>query len=148
MSQWLELFRTLGQALAELATAELAALKEELARNGKTLAVALGLFAAAAAVGFWLIALILYTAIQVLAVWLPLWGASAVVTGVFVILVAVLALVGAAKLKKLESPGATFGRRWSDHRAWWDRRLLAEAPPPPALGEGSAAEDEAGGGSP
>lgn len=147
MNQWLEMFRAIGQSLAELAAAELAALKEELARNGKTLGVALGLFAAAAAIGFWLIALLLYTAIQVLAIWLPMWGASLTVTGVFVIVVAVLALIGVAKLKKLESPAATVGRRWSDHRRWWDRRLLAETPPPAALAAGAEAGDdgEAGG---
>lgn len=149
MNQWLELFRALGQALADLAAAELAALKEELARNGKTLAVALGLFAAAAALGFWLIALLLYTVIQILAIWLPLWGASLTVTVAFVIVMAVLALIGVAKLKKLESPAATVGRRWSDHRGWWDRRLLAETPPPAALAGGAAAgDDEGAGGTP
>lgn len=134
MSQWLELFRALGQSLADLAAAEIAALKEELAKNGRTLALALALFGAAAMTGFWLIALVLFTLIQVLAIWLPMWGASAVVTGFFLLVVAALALFGARKLKKLESPGATVGRRWSDHRRWWDRHLLAETPAPGALG--------------
>lgn len=148
MNQWLDLFRALGQALADLAAAELAALKEELARNGKTLGVALGLFAAAAAIGFWLIALVLYTAIQVLAIWMPLWGASAVVTGFFFLLVAALALIGALKLKKLESPAATIGRRWDGHRQWWDRRLLAETPPPGELGSEAGHGHDPYGGTP
>lgn len=142
MRQWLELFRALGQSLADLARAELAALQAELARNGRTLALALALFGAAAAAGFWLIALLLYTAIQVLALWLPMWGASLTVTGICALAVAVLALLGWVKLRRLESPAATIGRRWQDHREWWDRRLLAESPPPPELpARGSAPEE-------
>ena len=133
MGEWLELLRALGQSLADLAKAELAALRAELERNGKTLAIALGLFGAAAAVGFWLVALVIYTVIHVLAIWLPLWGASLVVTGLFALLLATLALVGWSKLRRLESPAATFGRRWQDHREWLDRRLLAQTPPPPGL---------------
>jgi hypothetical protein len=139
LNQWLDLFRALGQSLADLAAAEIAALKEELARNGRTLGLALALFGAAAVIGVWLIALVLFTLIQVLAIWLPMWGASAVVTGVFLIVVTVLALVGAMKLKKLESPAATVGRRWSGHRRWWDRHLLADTPAPAVLG--AAADD-------
>jgi hypothetical protein len=133
VGEWLELLRALGQSLADLAKAELAALQAELARNGRTLALALGLFGAALATGFWLIALLIYTVIQVLAIWLPLWGASLLVTGLFALLVATLALVGWLKLRRLESPAATFGRRWQGHRDWWDRRLLAESPPPAGL---------------
>jgi len=129
MRPWVELFRALGQSLADLARAELAALQAELARNGRTLALALGLFGAAAVVGFWLIALVIYTLIQVLALWLPEWGASAVVTGIFALAAAVLALLGRLRLRRLESPAATLGRRWQGHREWWDRRLLAESPP-------------------
>ncbi len=140
MNQWLDLFRALGQSLADLAAAEIAALKEELAKNGRTLGLALGLFGAAAVIGFWLIALVLFTLIQVLAIWLPMWGASAVVTGIFLFVVAGLALFGAMKLKKLESPAATVGRRWSDHRRWWDRNLLAETPAPAALGAAAGAD--------
>ena len=105
---------------------------------------ALGLFGAAAAVGFWLVALILYTLIQVLALWLPQWGAAAVVTGLTALAVAALALIGWSKLKRLESPGATLGRRWQDHREWWDRRLLATpaAVPAAAASELPGSDDE------
>lgn len=133
MGEWLELLRALGQSLADLAKAELAALQAELSRNGKTLAIALGLFGAAMTVGFWLVALVIYTVIQIAAIWLPLWGASLLVTVLFALLVAALAAIGWSKLKRLESPAATFGRRWQDHREWWDRRLLAETPPPAGL---------------
>jgi hypothetical protein len=77
----------------------------------------------------------------VLALWLPPWGASAVVTGICALAVAVLALLGWVKLRRLESPAATIGRRWQDHREWWDRRLLAESPPPELPAPGSAPEE-------
>lgn len=127
MGAWIELFRSLGQALLDLFKAELATLRRELERSGRTLAVALGLFGAAAAVGFWLIGALIYSLIQVVAIWLPLWGASLAVTGLFAVAMAVLALVGVRKLKRIESPAATVGRRWEDHLEWWNDRLLAEA---------------------
>ncbi len=143
MRPWVELFRALGQSLADLARAELAALQAELARNGRTLALALGLLGAAAAVGFWLIALVLFTLVHALAaLGLAMWVASAVVTGICALAVAVLALLGRAKLRRLESPAATIGRRWRDHRGWWDRRLLAESPPAPELAAPEPAEPE------
>jgi len=142
VGEWLELLRALGQSLADLAKAELAALKAELARNGRTLAIALGLSGAALMVVFWLVWLLIYTAVQILAIWLPLWGASLVMVGVLLLLVATLALLGMSKLKRLESPAATAGRRWEDHRDWWDRRLLAETPPPAGLPPPGAPEPE------
>jgi hypothetical protein len=146
MNQWLEIFRALGQSLADLAAAEVAALKEELARNGKTLGLALALFGAAAVIGFWLIALFLYTVIQILAAFLmPLWAASLTVFVAILVLMAVLALIGVVKLKKLESPAVTVGRRWSDHRRWWDRRLLAETSPPAELAGAEGGEEPDGG---
>lgn len=135
MGAWIELFRSLGQALIDLAKAELATLRDELSHSGRTLAIALALFGAAAVVGFWLVGAAIYTLIQVLAIWLPLWGASLLVTGLFALVVAVLALVGAHKLKGIESPMDTAGRRWEDHLAWWNDRLLAETT---ALDEGTA----------
>jgi len=127
MGAWIELFRSLGQSLLDLFKAELATLRRELERSGRTLAVALGLFGAAAAVGFWLIGALIYSLIQVVAIWLPLWGSSLAVTGLFAVAMAVLALVGVRKLKRIESPAATVGRRWEDHLGWWNDRLLAEA---------------------
>lgn len=145
MGQWIELFRALGQSLADLARAELAALQAELERNGRTLAIALALLGGAGVVGFWLVALVLYSLIQVLAIWLPLWGASLIITGLALLVVAVLALIAVSRLKRLEGPAATVGRRWRDHREWWDRRLLAEgttATLPPRHDGGAGDEDE------
>lgn len=138
MGAWLELFRSLGQALIELIKAEVAEVREQVAASGKHLAIAVGLMLAAAMVAFWFFALLIYTAVEVLALWLPRWGAAATVAGVFLVLVLALAGAGYFKLRRLESPTEIFGRQWRDHREWWNRRLLAiddELPPgavPPA----------------
>lgn len=133
LKPWIELFRALGGALFELFRAEAAALKAELEKNGRTLAYALALFAAAAMAGFWLVALVLYTLIQVLEIWLPPWGAALVLTGAVLLVIAGLALVGMRYFKRLESPSASVQRRWQDHSRWWSQQLLAaadeEAPP-------------------
>lgn len=133
MGPRLELFRSLGQALIELVKAELEALGEEFAGAGKKLAVALALLGAAAAFAFWTVAALLYTVVEVIALWLPRWGAAAIVTGVGLLAVGLLALVGIVRLRRLESPARTVGRRLADHREWWNEQLLAGADEGPAL---------------
>ncbi len=132
LGAWIELFRGLGQAYLDLLRAEWAAVRRDLARSGKRLAWAAGLFGAAAAVGFWLVATLIYTLVAVLAIWLPQWGAALVVLGLLVLVVAGLALAGVAHLKRVENPAAVVGRRYEDHLDWWDDRLLAEERQPPA----------------
>lgn len=140
MGAWLELFRSLGQALVDLVKAELAAIGDELAASGKQLGVGLALLAAAAAFGFWTAAVLIYTVIQVIALWLPLWAASAIVTGAFALVVAVLAILGIRRLRRLEGPARTLGRHLQDHREWWNAELLAGADDRPALDGGEEEE--------
>ena len=123
---WIDLFRGLGQSYLDLLAAEWAEVKRQLAASGKSLLWAAGLFGAAAAISFWLVALLLFVLVAVLHVWLPWWGAALVVTGLVLLLVAILAGLGVARLKKVENPMAMVGRRYEDHLDWWDRRLLAE----------------------
>ena len=123
---WIELLRGLGQSVLDLLAAEWAELKRELAASGKNLAIAAGLFGAAAAFGFWLVALLLYLAIQVAAIWWAHWVAALVVTLVVLLIVAVVVLLGLRRLKRFESPGITVSRRADDHLDWWNERLLAE----------------------
>lgn len=147
---WIDLFRDLGAALFALFRAELAALKAELAKNGRTLVIALALFAAAALAGFWLVALIFYTLIRVAELWLPPWGAALAVTGAVLLAIAILALVGLAYLRRFDNPSASFQRRWQDHSDWWSHQLLAAAGEEPAAGRsgdgsaGDSAGDSAG----
>jgi hypothetical protein len=136
MSAWLELFRSLGQALLDLVQAELEAIGDELASSGKQLGVGIALLVAAAAFGFWTAAVAIYTVIRVIAIWLPLWASAAIVTGLFAIVVIVLTILGIARLRRLEGPVRTLGRHLHDHREWWNDHLLAGAEDRRRLEEG------------
>jgi hypothetical protein len=128
MSHWVDLFRSLGQALLDVFKAELAEVGEDLGTAGRHLGVALGLFAAAAAVGFWTLAAFLYFVIQLLArLGLPLWGAAGVVTLVLVLVIALLGWLGYRRLQRVENPVETVRRRLDDHTAWWQERMLTPA---------------------
>lgn len=126
LSPWIDLFRSLGQAYLDLLAAEWAEVKRQLALSGKRLLWSAAFFGAAAAIGFWLVALMLFLLVAVLHVWLPWWGAALAVTLVALLVVAVLGWLGLRKIQKVENPAAVVGRRYEDHLDWWDRRLLAE----------------------
>lgn len=127
---WSETFQAVGSAVLALFKAELEALEAELARSGKNLGIGLGLLAAAAAVGFWTLGVATYFLIQLIAVWLPLWAASLIVTLAFAALVGGLAFAGLRKLRQFENPVTTVRRRVEDHMDWWHERVLGpdEAP--------------------
>jgi hypothetical protein len=147
VGEWIEQLRTLGSALLEVLRAEAAALAGDLRRNGRDLTIGLVLLAAAAGIGFWLLGLLLGTAVAVLAIWLPVWGAALVTTGVFLLVTATLVALGLRRLKRLENPVATINRRLEDHVNWWQSRLLVDQGPPrgPALrGGGTPALDDDG----
>ncbi len=121
---WLELLRELGRAVGDLLRAELAALGEDLTANVRSLATGLALVAAAATVAFWLLGVLTLAAVEVLALWLPRWGATLIVGGVLLILLAVLGLVARGRFRRLETPAATVRRRLGGHTAWWQERVL------------------------
>jgi hypothetical protein len=147
---WSETFRALGAAVLALFKAEIEALERELARSGKNLALGLGLFAAAAALAFWTLGVATYFVIQLLAVWLPLWAASLVVTLLLAAVTGGLVFAGVKKLERFENPLTTARRRLDDHIDWWQSDLLDPAPQrrvPRGRGErrvGGPAGDEGG----
>jgi Putative Actinobacterial Holin-X, holin superfamily III len=125
MQPWIDLFRSLGEALLEVWRAELATLQDDLSRSGRHLGVALGLFGAAVLVLFWTFGLLLFVLISLLHVWLPWWGAALVVLALFLIAIAVLALLGRKRLRQVENPVETVRRRMDSHLDWWQHGLLA-----------------------
>lgn len=123
---WIELVRSLGAALLEVYRAEAAELKDDVRKSSIHLAWAAGLLIGAGMLGFWTLATGIYFVIQVLAVWLPLWGATGVVLLVLVLTLLTLVWLGTRRLKRWESPVETIGRRVRDHRAWMEDHLLPE----------------------
>ena len=139
---WSETFRALGSAVLSLVKAELAALERDLARSGKSVAVGAALLGGAAAFGFWTLGVATYFLIQLVALWLPLWAASLVVTALFAAVAGILAAVGLHKLKSFENPLTTARRRLDDHVDWWQSRLLE----PPAAPRRQVDREAGGGG--
>lgn len=140
LRRWVETFRAVGDAFLDLLEAELRALGQEVTRSGRHLLVALGLFGAAAAIGFWLIGVLICCAILLAALWLPLWGAALAVAGVLLLVVAVVAWLGVRHLRRVENPATIVRRRLDDHVGWWSGSLLAgepgeEEPPPEEIDE-------------
>jgi len=125
MQPWIDLFRSLGEALLEVWRAELATLQDDLSRSGRHLGVALGLFGAAVLVLFWTFGLLLFVLVSLLHIWLPWWGAALVVLALFLTAIAVLALLGRKQLRQVENPVETMRRRVDSHLDWWQHGLLA-----------------------
>lgn len=128
--QWSETFRALGSAILALLKAELEAFEQDLGRSAKAAALGVALFAVAGAFGFWTLGVATYFLIQLLALWLPLWGASLAVTLLFGAIAAVLALIGMRKLERFENPVTTARERIDDHIDWWQRRVLSTGEKP------------------
>jgi uncharacterized membrane protein YqjE len=136
---WSETFQTLGTAVLELLKAEIAALERDLARSGKSAAQGIALVLGAVAVLFWTLGVATYFLVQLVALWLPVWGAALVVTLALAAVAGVLAFAGLRKLEKFENPLSTARRRLDDHIDWWQDRVLAPETArrrPGALGDG------------
>lgn len=135
--QWIELFRALGAALLEVYRAEAAELKDDVRKSSIHLAWALGLLVGAGMVGFWTLATGIYFLIQLLALWLPLWGAAGVVLTLLVLTVLILVWLGYRRFRRWENPAETIRRRARSHRQWLEDHLL-----PDEVDEAEAAEAE------
>lgn len=126
---WIDLFRALGSSLIEVFRAELDAFKEEMARSGHHLVRGVALLAAAFFVLFWTLGAMLFAAGAVLAIWLQPWAAALIVMGIFLVVAVLLAWLGMRRLRRFESPVASFKERLDDHLDWWQHTLLAETKP-------------------
>ena len=125
MQPWIDLFRSLGEALLEVWRAELGTLQDDLSRSGRHLGVALGLFGAAVILLFWTVGLLLFVLIALLHIWLEWWGAALIVLALFLIAMAVLGRLGLNRIRKVENPMETVRRRVDSHFDWWQHGLLA-----------------------
>ncbi len=91
-SAWIELARSLGQALLEVLQAESEVLKRELGDTGKQAGIGTALMAAAGMVLFWFLGVATLFLIAVAAIWMPTWAAAGVVG--LVLLAIALVLIG------------------------------------------------------
>ena len=139
MSGWIDLFRSLGESLLEVMRAELAGLQDDLQRSGRHFGVALGLFAVAAVLAFWMVGLLLFALISILHIWLPLWGASLIVLALFLIGIAIFGSLGMRRMRQVENPVETVRNRLDNHLDWWQHSFLSH---PRILDVDAAVNDE------
>ena len=125
---WGTRIRDVGEAFLGVVRAEIAALASDLGQSGRALVRALVWVGAAAAVLFWTLGLLIYAAVELLALVLPRWGAASVVFGVFAITAFSLVALARARLAAIEPPDATVRRRMEESRRWWNERVAAEEP--------------------
>jgi len=128
---WGAKIRDVGDAFLGVIRAEVAALFDDLGRSGRALVGALVWVAVAAAIAFWSVGLLVYVAVELLALVLPRWGAAAIVLGVFVLVAVVLVLLAKKRLTSIEPPNATLRRRMEENRRWWNERVAPEEPDEP-----------------
>ena len=129
MHELIDQLRAIGAAFLEVLRAESEALRADVTLSAKRLGAAVALFGAALVVAFWLVGLLLVALVALLALWLPVWGAALIVTGLLALVVGLLGWIGTKKLRAFEGPARTIGRRLSDHLAWWQSSLLREERP-------------------
>jgi O-antigen ligase len=126
MAGWIEMFRSLGEALLEVWRAELDTLQQDFQRSGRYLGLALAFLGAALVLGFWIVGLLLFALVALLHIWLPWWASSLIVLALFVLAAAILANLGVKRMKNVESPITTVRRRVDSHLDWWQHGLLAQ----------------------
>lgn len=101
------LFEVLGQLptlISDLVRAEIAQIKAELGYKAKHLGIGVGLVAVAAFVGLFLLGTLIATAILALALVMPAWAAALTVSGILLLLIAILLGIAFLSFKRGAEP--------------------------------------------
>jgi hypothetical protein len=136
---WGGRIRDVGEAFLALVRAEIATLAGDLGRSGRALIRALVWAAAAAALLFWTLGLLIYFAVELLALVLPRWGATGIVFALFLLASLLLLATFRRKLAAVEAPDVVVRRRMEESQRWWRERV---APDDPAEAGESGDRDE------
>lgn len=83
----------------DLVKAEVSAYKAELVRKGKSIGFGAALFAAAAFLLFWVVAVLISSAVMAFALVLPGWAAALVVAAILLLIILLLVVIGIARVK-------------------------------------------------
>jgi cytochrome c biogenesis protein CcdA len=120
---WLARLQNLGSAYFAVLRAEVGAALQDLSASGRSLLRAAVLFTVTLALGFWTVGLLVYFMIEMLALWLPRWGAVGIVFALFLLGTVAFAAASVSRARAIEAPTAMLERRWRDHSAWWQGRI-------------------------
>ncbi|QTX03441.1 phage holin family protein [Agromyces archimandritae] len=101
------LFTLIGELptrVSELVRAEIAQIKAEISYKAKHFGIGAGLIVAAAFVGIFLLGTLIATAILALALVMPAWAAALTVSGVLLLLIAILVWIAVVNFKRGSEP--------------------------------------------
>jgi len=138
-SRWSGLLAPLSEAALDLARAEYGVVSGEVRRAARHVAKALFLLLIGLFALFWAIGAVALVVFELGSLWLPRWGAALVDLGIFLALGLLFAVVARRRLRGIEHPVATVRRRLSEHRDWWDRKIV-RATAPASAGAGQPGE--------
>lgn len=124
LRRWRDLFASLGESLIDVAEAEVSALKQDLRHTGRRFSIAIAVAVAAAILAFWVVGATGFVMYQILVIWLPGWGAAAIVLGILLLVTLILGMIARQHLRDLEAPMDTVKRRVDNHLEWWQSNLL------------------------
>lgn len=99
-----ELVQRASEQLSRLVKDEITLAKAELTEKGKHAGLGAGLFGGAGVLALYGVGALVATLVIVLDLWLPLWAAGLIVTGVLFLIAGVLALVGKKQLSRATPP--------------------------------------------
>ncbi len=141
MGRWRRKVTDLGRAGLDLVVSEIDAVLSDFGASGRGLLKASLFFGAATAAAFWAVGVFTYFLVQVLALWLPLWGAAGVVVLLLLVVAILLSWIGKRVVRGLESPTATVRRHVRDHVDWWQDEILPDGRSLPARDSGGGKEE-------
>ena len=127
---WGARIRAVGDAFLGVVRAEIAALASDLGQSGRALVRALVWVGVAAAILFWTLGLVIYFAVELLALVLPRWGAAGIVLGLFVAASALAVFVLRRRFAAIEAPDQVVRRRMDESQRWWRERVARDDEPP------------------
>lgn len=115
--------RALGAGLADLAAAELAALRADLRASVRHAGSGGVLVLVGAALLLVAIAALALSGFEALTLVLPRWAAALAIAGGLALVGSIVLLIGRSRLRRVENPVRTLQRHAEDHRDWWRARL-------------------------
>lgn len=127
IEDWRSRVAEVGSAFLGLVRAEIDAYVADLGTSGRQLVRVLVVAAIAAGLGFWVLGLTLYLAIELLALSQPRWRAVLIVWLVFLVATAIAALLARGRARRIENPAAILRRRSEETRRWWSEQIAADA---------------------
>ena len=125
MKEWLELVRRLGDAVVEMAGAEVDALTGDIRRGGRQAARALFLIAVAFVLAALAWSLFTLALVWGLASLIGGWQAALAVGAVYAVVAVACAMTARRRWRAFEPPLDVVKRRWRDQNDWFRARILA-----------------------